>query len=383
MRKALRGVFSWSIYAGVFFLLLAASFEGYLRIQAQRQWELGRQGSPLGYLPMQSRLYHRLWRLFFVDGDPRIQPRYYRGEVSLLPSHAWNTWDFLRSDDQRAESRYRVTTDELGLRITPKASKKAPRILVVGGYQAFGHGVGDKETYSYLLGEKGWRVLNAGVPSANTELVLKLLEKRWSELAPDVVVLDVGMTDRVAAAGWTVIFHPHKIFFSPGTYAYQFMERLNRRLLSGPLGESYLVALLVATSMKGDEQRNVMAWRRNADRLMHFLRERNARVIVLDQAVGAFAESEYLALMARNPGVRFLSIARAAREAGRPENFHGDDDAWLDEFPPALADFYRRGHPAYFYQANFLQGNRHLHDLLAHRLEIELHKLLRTPKMGT
>jgi hypothetical protein len=332
---------------------------------------------------MQSRLYHRLWQRFFVDGDPRIQPEYYRGEVSLPPNHTWDTWDFLRPRSQRAKAQYRVTTDELGLRITPKASKKAPRILVVGGYQAFGHGVEDEETYSYLLGQKGWRVLNAGVPSANTDLVLKLLEKRWAELAPDVVVLDLGMTDRVAAAGWTVVFHPHKLFFSPGTYAYELSERLNRRLLAGPLGESYLLALLMATGMKGDEKRNVVAWRRNADRLMRFLRERNAKVIVVDQAVGAFAESEYLALVARNPGLRFLSIARAAREAGRPEEFRDEDDAWLDEFPPALADFYRRGHPAYFYQANFLQGNRHLHDLLAHRLEIELTKVLREPRVGT
>jgi len=96
----------------------------------------------------------------------------------------------------------------LGLRSPPMDKEKPPgvrRVLVLGGSQPFGMGVGNSETYAAalqrLLDERqpaGWQVLNAAVPGHSTFQMRQYLEHYGLDLAPDIVLFDGGTNDDLA-----------------------------------------------------------------------------------------------------------------------------------------------------------------------------------------
>ena len=78
------------------------------------------------------------------------------------------------------------------------------RVMVLGGSHPFGMWVGTSEAYPTVLegllnaaGPHRWQVLNAAAPGHTTFQGRRYLETVGWEFAPDVVVFDLGMNDRL------------------------------------------------------------------------------------------------------------------------------------------------------------------------------------------
>lgn len=101
------------------------------------------------------------------------------------------------------EARYHVGAE--GRRIAPGAAAPraadARRVLILGDSFTFGIGVPQAAIFPTVL-EAALRasrhdvaVINAGVPGYDTRAEVRLLEERWGELAPDLVVLTLLPND--------------------------------------------------------------------------------------------------------------------------------------------------------------------------------------------
>jgi lysophospholipase L1-like esterase len=95
-----------------------------------------------------------------------------------------------------------VTINGLGLRGAEVALPKAPgrrRVVCFGDSITFGYGVGDTETYPYLVGQrlaaKGGEAVNAGVTGYTSHQVLGLARRLLPALEAEVATFCVGWND--------------------------------------------------------------------------------------------------------------------------------------------------------------------------------------------
>jgi hypothetical protein len=100
-----------------------------------------------------------------------------------------------------------VSINSHGLRgAEPAARPDRPRVLVVGGSGAFGHGVADDETFAARLAalEPGWEVLNGGVIGYLAQQELAAVVHDWIDLAPDAIVAFDGWNDAYDPYWWSL-----------------------------------------------------------------------------------------------------------------------------------------------------------------------------------
>lgn len=122
------------------------------------------------------------------------------------PSKTTKTANFLRSDKDAEISAFTVTTNALGFRDKPRTIEKGAdtfRILLLGTYPAFGHGVSDNETYASRLEyhlrashpHKKFEVWNMARQGTTAISGLALLETEAFQYQPDLILWDFGWVD--------------------------------------------------------------------------------------------------------------------------------------------------------------------------------------------
>jgi hypothetical protein len=95
-----------------------------------------------------------------------------------------------------------LTTNSLGFRGGETARDAAPGTITIvglGGSHMFGHGVADEDCYTVQLErllrerhpERGWRVINTGVPTYGVVTKVEVLKEKGLAFEPDLVLLDV------------------------------------------------------------------------------------------------------------------------------------------------------------------------------------------------
>lgn len=124
-----------------------------------------------------------------------------------LPAQGtWLAPDFLLSPRLRERSPYRIRSNSLGFRDPERGVRKPPgafRVVCLGAYLTFGHGVGDDETYprqlERLLNARGrgrrFEVWNGGRHAATVIMGLARLRLEIFRYAPDLLILEYGFTD--------------------------------------------------------------------------------------------------------------------------------------------------------------------------------------------
>ena len=117
----------------------------------------------------------------------------------------WTPSDFLRDPTQAAT--FTVRFNALGFRGPERQVEKPSgtfRIIVLGTYQAFGHGVHDWETYAFYLekflnmkqaGGMRHEVWNLGRPGAPVITGWAQLSQRVMRYQPDLLIWDFGFND--------------------------------------------------------------------------------------------------------------------------------------------------------------------------------------------
>ena len=125
-------------------------------------------------------------------------------EATRLPtSQTWTSYDFIQAP--RPETSYTIHSNSLGFRGHEVTAAKPPdtfRIIVLGSYQAFGHGVNDSETYSAQLegllnrrAERKFEVWNGGRHAATAIVGLARMQNEIFSYVPDMLILDYGFVD--------------------------------------------------------------------------------------------------------------------------------------------------------------------------------------------
>lgn len=351
--------------------------ELFLRLEERLVWATGDIRSGAGLRAYGSRLNRRLWKMFLEAGstDLRVLPGNASTAHHLPPGGKWSAVDFLLPEERREASRFAVTSDSRGFRgAEKKLSNKDYRVLVLGSYQAFGHGVGDQETYSALLEErlkrspklkrKGLRpvVFNGGMQSASLERGVKVLEERLDELKPGLVILDYGMTDQVSA-GMNPWLQPFAAVAKPGTALYERLDRFSRLNSTGPVGASYLFQHLVGRAMEENLEPNRRRFAEGLGKVIGELELRGVLVLLLDQPMVGVPAELYERVAGGYSNAGFLSVKALLEGKGREKPAEGA--LWLEEFPPSFRAFFQKKTGLAPYLGNMLHVNRAGHAEIA------------------
>lgn|GEM_PF-5456771 len=351
-------------------LLTLPAAEVALRLRERMVWKLEKLDSDAGTAIMGVRLNRRLWKMFLGNGfgDLRVLPGNSSVAELLPPNGKWSAVDFLLPEDMREASRFTVTSDEHGFRGMPqKLTKKDFRVLVLGSYQAFGHGVNDDQTYSHKLrlllnDSKALKKLklrpvvwNGGMQSASLDRGLKVLKEKLDLLRPNLVVLDYGMTDQVSS-GPNPWLQPFAALAIPGSWLFGKLDALSRANSTGPIGESYLFGKLVNRSMQKNLEPNRALFLSRLEEALKLLEKSRIPVLLLDQPVVGVPEELYRKALAHHSNADFLSVKKILAEdaKAKPGEVLG---AWLNEFPPEFQAYYQKKTGLGPYLGNMLHLN--------------------------
>ncbi len=94
------------------------------------------------------------------------------------------------------DPKQQITTDENGFRITSRRiDPNKPSIIFVGDSTVFGWGVGDTQTYLYLLAQNpalmDYNVINMGVPSYSLGHDVAVIKNRCPRFNPKIVLVSI------------------------------------------------------------------------------------------------------------------------------------------------------------------------------------------------
>lgn len=349
--------------------------ELFLRLEERLAW-LG-SGSKAGMRIYGHRLNRRLWKMFLEAGskDLRVLPGNASTANLLPPQGQWSAVDFLLPEEMREASRFHVKSDHHGFRGgEKKLTGKDFRILVLGSYQAFGHGVDDHETYAALLEErlrqspklrkKGLRpvVFNGGMQSASLDRGVKTLAEKYGELRPRVVILDYGMTDQVSD-GMNPWLQPFAAVAKPGTALYERLDRFSRLNSTGPVGGTYLFQLLVGRAMEENLEPNRRHFAGELEKVLGELERKGTFVLLLDQPMVGVPGELYERVAGRFANAGFLSVKALLEGKGRESA--SASAPWLEEFPPSFRAYFQKKTGLAPYLGNMLHVNRAGHAEIA------------------
>jgi hypothetical protein len=122
------------------------------------------------------------------------------------PNVETTSWDFIQGPEHAANTTYHIRTNSLGFRGRERSQEKpkgTKRIIVLGAYQAFGHGVNDDESYpaqleqelNHLDHKSKYEVWNGGRHSDTAIVALARLKNEIFNYAPDLLIIDYGFVD--------------------------------------------------------------------------------------------------------------------------------------------------------------------------------------------
>ncbi len=275
------------------------------------------------------------------------------GHARAAPPGRWSAPDFLQSPARAEASRFTATINSLGFRDPERSAAKKPgtvRVLCLGAYQTFGHGVDDGETYPRRLeallnrgGGRRYEVWNGGRQAATAIVGLARLRSEGFALKPDLVVLEYGFVDGSVVGDDTMV----TVMRLPRDSAVSRAARRGlRRVLSVVMGRSYVVNALIYGFWASTRADNVARWRDVMAETIREIRARGIPVVLLADARQTMSAEAYAALAGGDPGVRYLSVQDVLSSPPPTEQEKAAfdrSDNWTTEFGPS-----KRGLPSFY-----------------------------------
>lgn len=385
---------SWAAYTAALVLLVVAGSEIALRL-AKDRFRLE------AFL-----LVHRSMWLHFLEqpqGNPLMPPfvvfantgikdprRLERiAQLTRLPRNATlRAPDFLQSPADAARSAYTVRTNSLGFRDPERSRKKPPRtfrVICLGAYVTFGHGVEDDQAFPRVLerrlnsgrgGGPRFEVWNAGGHSATAIHGLALLETELFDYEPDLLILEYGFSDKVTMADqFTPVAMRLPTRRLPGRLILRAL-----RPFADLLTRSYLCAAVVTRIQRAHQPQNIRRWRGVTRRTIEAARQRGIPVIILDHLAMMGPPKPLFTELASEPGVRYHSVDAALRSLPpSPEQISSwrAGGGWFSEWAPFSTLKNEHGLPLLStlslpygpYLVDIFHPNRWGHEAIARMLE--------------
>ncbi len=201
-------------------LLFALAFIGAVLAAAECWYQINPKKALIDLGPIKNRLWDAWlnknntdpllppFKVFSNTGmDDRVRLRFIARETALPKNTRLTSHDFLQAEERKNETRYTATINNFGFRDPPRSAQKAKnvyRIIVLGSYQAFGHGVEDESTYPrqlerFLNSSKTvpltFEVWNGGKHAGSAIVGLARLETDLFTYSPDLIIWDYGFVD--------------------------------------------------------------------------------------------------------------------------------------------------------------------------------------------
>lgn len=284
-------------------------------------------------------------------------------ETKLPPAGDYTSHDFLLPDSWADRTRYKIHVNSLGFRGKELPVKKAPnskRVIVLGAYHPFGHGLADEEAYPAVLESelnargKGtglkFEVWNGGRHASTAIVGLARMNYEITRLKPDLLILDYGFVDAVTSGD--------NFMLSALRFPDSESGVLLRRVLL-PVVPIISHSLLWRRVLGSLQERGARArtglFRRTMEKMIAMAREAGVPVILVKQIVAKIPQDVYLRLQGEN--VHFLDVdsAFASSPPSRDDYVNTPPDSWMSEI-----DRSGWGNPDYRfwpYRLNYFQLN--------------------------
>ena len=225
-------------------------------------------------------------------------------ETKLPPSQSWTSYDFLQDKNRAEITSYSIRSNSLGFRGKEYPKEKARntyRIIVLGSYDTFGHGVGDDETYAAYLedelnkgsGEIHFEVWNGGRHAGTAIVGLARMTYEIFDYDPDLLILDYG-TEDTSVFGDN--FFPLAMRFPDTRISLIFRDTL--RLVAPVVRKSILWSKLSVKYLNNKQAPKRVAQFQKLMRMMLLLARQNNTPVILVRQLNALPERAFRELLA-------------------------------------------------------------------------------------
>jgi len=310
--------------AAVYFSLLFAGVfitaESYLRFFSQeppfdgimgpRLWRLWGTGYSNGaFLPPFDMMANSGWN------DERRLKLIFENSVPKANSD-WVSHDFLLPDAKKEQSRYRIHFNNLGFRDDSDRKQEKPlgtyRIIALGTYQTFGHGVANSAAYPAQMekilnkrfrGRPKIEVWNGGRHAGTMIIGLARLRHEIFKYQPDMILLDYGMVDPYIIGDNLFVHH----FLLPDHWAYELIRR-PVNAFTAVFGPSRLIRRMAGAIRKRFQPRNYAHYFATLEAALKLIETKNIPVVLIKTNMARFPDELVSRYAQPKRGVHSISI---------------------------------------------------------------------------
>jgi len=265
-------------------------------------------------------------------------------EVNRFPvSTDFESYDFLRGEEMKDPSRYRIHFNNMGFRDSSDRRVPKPantfRIIALGTYQTFGHGLGNDETFPARLerllnqrfrGSPRVEVWNGGRHAGTAIIALARIRNEIYRYSPDLVLIDYGMVDPVVLGDDLFLHHAQlpehgvlSIFRGP-------LAWLNKYL-----GQPQLLQRMTSKIVSLSKSSNVARFKHVMALILADLAKHHVPAVVINSTMSRVPDAEMAAVTKPYPGASFFSLRVWFREnppLGEELRAFRSQPNWTEEF---------------------------------------------------
>ena len=307
-------------------------------------------------------------RIKFVNSFTKIAPGDYE------------SFDFLQDPLNKELTKYKIHINKYGFRGPEFNLDKDQkiRIISIGSYQTFGHGVNDHETYSAQLQESlnslSWKrkyeVLNRGRHSGTAIVGSSFVIAESEKYCPDIFIVDYGMVDPLV---WSDDFFPVAMRFPDHGLNSIFKKGL---LYSMPFFEKsiFLNKLFQQISVQDKQKKLIQNFNNSIFEIIKFAELNKIKVILVKQQVAKRISNNVYEKF-ENENVKFIDVkkifANKIKSMGSDyQNLNNPN--WTSELPKYETNQYAENEYTKFkldyFQLNAL-GHKILSDEIANKIQ--------------
>ncbi len=255
----------------------------------------------------------------------------------LPPNAVWRGENFLLSDPGRPRGEFSVRTNAFGFRGPPRTKAKprgVKRIICLGDYMTYGHGVEEEDTYVSRLesrlnreGPGRYEVWNGGKPSGTAIMAYARLRKEIWEYQPDLLILQYGIVDMYIWEGDQDMRVAYGHRYIPGP-----VHELLRYLSA----HSFLLRRVNRALLDGRWTQNINRWHMLTEKMIEAAHARGVPVLLIDRSRNDLLFPNYRKLVKGREQARWISAYRSFRRFPPTEKQWGEslrrDDNWALEY---------------------------------------------------
>lgn len=258
-----------------------SKYDQIMRPRLWKLWSSGFKSDP--FVPP-----YRMYANTQINNPERLKTVYESNKFP--PNTDLESYDFLLKPELKEKSKYSIHFNNFGFRDTKDRELVKPkdtfRIIALGTYQTFGHGVNTENTYPAQLenllnskykGKVKFEVWNGGRHAGSAIIGLARLKNEIMAYKPDLVLLDYGMVD-ILILGDDTFLH---LFMLPDNALSDLARSIEQRF-NDLFGESLVVMAFTKKMVHNGIDLNVSRFKSTMHNSINLLANNKIPVIVMD-----------------------------------------------------------------------------------------------------